>query len=80
MSRGIIGLAQLAVTLAFALPVALLGLQMLARGDALWGGSFLVVAVGMVAVEELLTTPGDVPTMVLRRVTGRVAKAPEDEE
>ena len=80
MSRGLVGIAQLAVTLAFALPVALLGLQMLASGDALWGGSFLFVAAGMVAVEEYLTTPGDVPSLLFERVVGTVAEAPEDEE
>ncbi|MEF8841562.1 MAG: hypothetical protein V5A62_08035 [Haloarculaceae archaeon] len=77
MSRGILGLVGLAVTLAFAIPVGLLGLDMLTRGDTLLGAGFLAVAVLMVLLQEHLTTPGDVPGRVAGRLVGRVAKDPE---
>jgi hypothetical protein len=77
MGRGILGFAGLAVTLAFAVPVGLLGLDMLAKGDTLVGGGFLAFAVLMVVLQEHLTTPGDVPGEVAGRLVGRVAKEPE---
>ena len=79
MGRGILGLVGLAVTLAFAIPVGLLGLDMLTKGDTLLGGGFLAFAVLMVLLQERLTTPGDVPGWVAGRLVGRVAKDPEDE-
>ena len=80
MSRGIIGLVQLAAALVLATPVALLGLQFLTRGELLAGAAFLAIAAGMVLVEEYLVTPRDVPGMVAERVVGRVAKGPEESD
>jgi hypothetical protein len=79
VSRGIIGLVQLAATLVLAVPVALLGLQFLTRGETLAGVAFLAIAAGMVLVEEYLVTPRDLPAAVVERVVGRVAKEPETE-
>jgi hypothetical protein len=79
MSRGILGLVGLAVTLAFAIPVGLLGLDMLTKGDTLIGGGFLAFAVLMVVLQEYLTTPGDIPGRVAGRLVGTVAKEPERE-
>jgi hypothetical protein len=77
MGRGILGLVGLAVTLAFAVPVGLLGLDMLTKGDTLLGAGFLAVAALMVLLQEHLTTPGDVPGRIAGRIIGRVAKEPE---
>ncbi|WP_115865199.1 DUF7533 family protein [Halorussus litoreus] len=77
---GILGTIQLAATLVFALPVGLLGLQFLLDGRILAGVGFVVVAVLMVALEEYLTTPTDVPTSIAERAVGKVAKTPDDEE
>jgi hypothetical protein len=79
MGRGILGLVGLAVTLAFAIPVGLLGLDMLTKGNTLLGGGFLAVAVLMVVLQEYLTTPGDIPGRVAGRLVGTVAKEPEGE-
>ena len=79
MGRGILGLVGLAVTLAFAIPVGLLGLDMLTRGNTLLGGGFLAFAVLMVVLQEYLTTPGDVPGRVAGRLVGSVAKEPESD-
>jgi hypothetical protein len=77
VSRGIIGLVQLAATLVLAVPVALLGLQFLTRGEALAGVAFLAIAAGMVAIEEYVLTPRDLPAAAVERVVGRVAKEPD---
>ena len=79
MGRGLLGLVGLAVTLAFAIPVGLLGLDMLTKGDTLIGGGFLAFAVLMVVLQEYLTTPGDIPGRVAGRLVGSVAKEPEPE-
>ncbi|MEF8791082.1 MAG: hypothetical protein V5A61_13235 [Haloarculaceae archaeon] len=79
MGRGILGLVGLAVTLAFAIPVGLLGLDMLTKGDTLIGGGFVAFAVLMVVLQEYLTTPGDVPGRVAGRLVGSVAKEPESD-
>lgn len=78
MNKGIIGTLQLAATLAFALPVALLGVQFLLDGRAL-GLAFVAVAVLMVALEEYLTSPTDVPAIVAEKVAGTVVKSDDEE-
>jgi len=78
MGRGILDLVGLAVTLAFAVPVGLLGLDMLSKGDTLVGGGFLAFAVLMVVLQEYVTMPGDVPGRVAGRLLGGVAKDPDE--
>ncbi|MFT4923756.1 MAG: hypothetical protein ACI8XM_002987 [Haloarculaceae archaeon] len=80
MSRGIIGTLQLAASMLFAIPVGLFGVFKLMEGDLLLGVGFLVLAVGMVAVEELVTKPTDVLAAVAKRATGRVVETPDEEE
>lgn len=75
---GIISTVQLAVTLAFALPVGLLGVEQLLSGQTLVGAGLVVVAVLMVAVEEYVTTPADVPAEAAEKVAGAVVKEKED--
>jgi hypothetical protein len=77
---GIIDTIKLAGTLVFALPVGLLGLQFLLDGRTLLGGGFVAIAVLMVALQEYLTTPTDVPTSVAEQAIGKVVKSPDDEE
>jgi len=79
MARSILGLVRLAATLVVALPVALLGLDFLVRGQTVMGAGFLAVAGLVVAVEQLLTTPADVPELVAKRTVGRVAKTDDEE-
>jgi hypothetical protein len=77
---GIIGTIQLAATLVFALPIGLLGLQFLLDGRSLLGGGFVAVAVLMVALEEYLTTPTDVPSSLAEKTVEKVAETPDEEE
>lgn len=79
MARGILELAGLAVTLAFAAPVALLGVEWLAAGRPM-GAVFLVFAAGMVAVEEYLVGPKDLALGTVGRVVGAVVKTPDEKE
>lgn len=70
---GVIDTLQFALTLAFALPVGLMGATFLLDGRPL-GAAFLVVAAGMVLVQQYLTTPKDVPLSAAERVTGWIVK------
>jgi hypothetical protein len=79
MAKGIFGLVGLAVTLAFAIPVGLLGLDMLSDGNTLVGGGFLALAVLMVVLQEYVTSPSDLPGLLAGKLVGGVAKEPEDD-
>lgn len=74
MARGIIETVQLAATLLFAIPVGLFGLDTLRSGDPLLGGLFLAIAVGMVLLQQYLTTPTDVPAAVAEKAAGALVK------
>jgi hypothetical protein len=80
MAKGILGTIGLALTLVFAIPVALLGLQFLAlEGRPLVGVAFLAIAVLMVGIEEYLTTPTDLPGLVLGKTVDAVIENPTEE-
>jgi hypothetical protein len=78
MARGIIDWVALAGTLALAVPIAFMGVDFLRTGDPL-GWALLVVAAAAVLVEEYAVRPGDVPGSVASKVTGTVAKEPEED-
>lgn len=78
MARSIMGTIGLAATLAFAIPIALFGLDLLLRGDTLTGGAFLGIAALMILVEEYLTTPMDIPGKVAEKTLGSVVREPEE--
>jgi hypothetical protein len=78
MARSILGTVGLALTLAFAIPVAYLGVEFLLDGKTNQALLFLGIAVLMVAIEEYLTTPMDVPGMVAGKVLGRAIKDPDE--
>lgn len=78
MPEGIVDTLQFAATTVFAAPVALFGLLKLGEGEPLAGVGFVAIAVGMLAAEELITSPTDVPVTVVERLVGRVAKSPDE--
>lgn len=80
MARSILGTVGLALTLAFAIPVAFLGLDKLLAGETVVGGAFLGLAALMVLVEEYVTTPMDVPGKVAEKTIGRVVREPDEVE
>jgi len=79
MARGILETIGLAATLVLAIPIALFGAEHLVRGEYVAGVAYVGIAVGMVAVEQYLTTPTDVPGLVAEKTVGRVVKT-EDAE
>jgi len=78
MGKGIIGTLGLLGTLVFAIPVAMLGVDFLASGQSTLGLAFVAVAVLMVAVEEYITTPTDIPGAIAARTVDRVIEPPEE--
>jgi hypothetical protein len=79
MARSILGLVGLGGTLVFALPVALLGVEFLVRGRTTAGAGLVGIAVLMVAIEEYVTTPADVPGVVAEKTVGKIVGSEEDE-
>jgi hypothetical protein len=77
---GIIRTVQLVATLAFALPVGLLGVQFLLTGRTLFGIALVGVAVLMVVLEEYVTTPTDAPAEAAETVVGAVVKDEDSEQ
>lgn len=80
MSRGIIGLVQLAGSVVFAAPVGIFGLFKLTAGEVLLGSGFLLLAVLMVVGQEIYTSPRDLPVQLAQRIVGRVVTRPDDDE
>ena len=74
MARGILETIGLAATLVLAIPIALFGAEHLLRGELLAGALYVGVAVGLVLVEEYLTTPTDVPGKVAEETVGKVVE------
>jgi len=79
MADGIIDFIEFAISVTFALPVALLGMILFSNGDTVGGVGFLVVAVGMVAFDRYVVAPRDLATGFLTGLVGKVVKTPDDE-
>lgn len=71
---GIIDTITLAITLAVALPVGLLGGEFLLSDRPVLGIVFVGIAVLMVVVEEYMIKPSDIPAMVAKRFVGGLVK------
>lgn len=78
MARSILGTLGLALTLAFALPVAYLGVEFLLDGKTTQGLLFLGLAALMVGIQEYVTTPMDVPGEIAGKVLGTAVKEPDE--
>ncbi|WP_254823888.1 DUF7533 family protein [Haloglomus halophilum] len=78
MARSILGTVGLALTLAFALPVAYLGVEFLLDGKTNQGLLFLALAALMVGIQEYVTTPMDLPGEIAGKVLGTAVKEPDD--
>jgi len=75
---GILDTFGLAAALVLAIPIGLFGVEHLVRGELVAGVVYLGIAVGLVAVEQYLTTPTDIPGLVASKTVGAVVKT-EDE-
>ncbi|MFB6198057.1 MAG: hypothetical protein ABEI52_07300 [Halobacteriaceae archaeon] len=69
----IIETISLAGTVALAIPVMLFGFTQLLSGD-LVGLGYLVIAGLMIGIAKWLTTPGDIPELIIERVLERFVK------
>ncbi|WP_353634984.1 hypothetical protein ABSL23_05550 [Halobacterium sp. NMX12-1] len=69
---------SLAVAVAFAAPAALFGVETLLAGDAT-GWVFLGFAAGIIAFEQYVTMPTDVPILAVQKATDAVVEEPDDE-
>ena len=76
---GIFSTIKLAGVLLLAIPAALAGLEFLLRGDVFVGSALLGLAVGLVAIQRLLTRPSDLPGLLVKRAVGSVVPDPEPE-
>jgi len=79
MARGILETIGLAATLVLAIPIALFGAEHLVRGELVAGAAYVAIAVGLVVVEQYLTTPTDVPGMVAEKTVGKAVKTEDTE-
>lgn len=77
MARGILETIGLLTVVVFAIPVALFGIEHLVRGEIVQGVAFLAIAVLMVAIEQYVVTPTDVPAAVAEKTVGAVVKTDE---
>jgi hypothetical protein len=80
MPDGILDTIGLAATLVFALPVGLAGVAFVERGNLAIGLGLISVGIAMVLFEEYLTTPGDIPGLVVSSVTSKLVGDPDNEE
>ncbi|UPM42560.1 DUF7533 family protein [Halocatena salina] len=72
MPKGIIDTITLAITVAFALPVGMFGVQFLLSEQLLLGSVFIGIAALMIIAEEYITTPSDLPAIAAQRVVGSI--------
>ena len=80
MSRGLLGLVQLAGSIVFAAPVGIFGLFKLTAGESLVGSGFVLLAVLMVIGQELYTSPRDLLGTAAQRVTGLLVRRPDEDD
>lgn len=80
MAQGILDTIGLLTVVVFAVPVALFGAEHLVRGEVVPGVAFLAIAVAMVAIEQYVVTPTDLPGMVAEKTVGAVVKTDDEDE
>jgi hypothetical protein len=80
MARSIIGTAKLLAVLAFAIPAAVAGIDLFFKGERTIGAGLVVVAILMVAVEEYIMTPDDLPGKVAGKAVETVIKEPDEDD
>jgi hypothetical protein len=79
MSWGILETLGSVTVLMVAIPPAFAGAGLLLGGN-LVGVALLGVALAMVAADQYITTPGDLPVLVVSKLVGVVARPPDEEQ
>jgi len=80
MPRGLLGMVGFMTTVVFAIPLTIAGADLLRRGNVVVGLGLLGAAAAMILVNEYVTRPSDLPTMILSKVAGTVVRNPDEEE
>lgn len=79
MSWGILRLLGSVTILVLALPPALAGVELLFRGNLLVGGGLLGAALTMVVLDQYVTTPSDLPELVVGKLRDALVGSPDEE-
>lgn len=79
MSWGILDMFGSITTLVFAIPPALLGMELLFGGNLFLGGGLLGAALAMVLVDQYVITPGDLPGLIASKIVDAIIPPPEQE-
>jgi hypothetical protein len=79
MSWGILEMFGSITTLVFAIPPALLGVELLSEGNLFLGGGLLGAGLAMVLFDQYVTTPGDLPGLIGSKIVDAILSPPEGE-
>jgi hypothetical protein len=79
VSWGILRLLGSVTILVLALPPALAGVELLFRGNLLVGGGLLGAALTMVVLDQYVTTPSDLPELVVGKLRDALVGSPDEE-
>lgn len=67
-------------TVVFAVPLTIAGLDLFRRGNLVVGTGLLGAAAAMILVNEYVTRPSDLPTMIAGRVVGTLVGETSEED
>lgn len=80
MSWGILEMLGSVTVLMVAIPPVLAGVGLLFGGELAVGAVLVAAGFGMVAADQYITTPRDLPVVVASKVIGVIAEQPDDEQ
>lgn len=80
MASGILETVGRMATALVVIPIVLLGLDLLYRGQLLAGIGFLGIVGLILAFERYVTRPGDIPTMISNRLVSTVVTVEDTDE
>lgn len=80
MPRGLLEMVGFMTTVVFAIPLTIAGLDLVRRGNVAIGVGLLGAAATMFLVNEYVTRPGDIPTLIASKVAGTVVSDPDDSD
>lgn len=80
MSWGILEMLGSVTILMVVVPPAFAGVALLLGGNIAVGVGLLVVALVMVAADQYITTPGDLPALAASKLVGIVVRPPDEED
>lgn len=76
---GMLDLLGLGSALVVALPICLVGLELLVGGDIALGVGLVLLAVSLIVLSVWLTTPQDLPAVLVERTVSTVVQRDDDD-